>query len=117
DTSGETQDIRLTTLHAGWNPAPGHSISAYAYFHDQPVTPTFTGFANNSYKAYGIRAEGTAARFGAIEIPYEAEIAQQKPYAGGDSRIDANYWRLGGGVAYQDWTLRADYEVRGSNNG
>lgn len=117
DTSGNTKDIRLTTVHAAWNPAPGHSISAYAYFHDQPVTSTFTGFSNNSYKAYGIRAAGAAARFGAIEIPYEAEIAQQKPYAGGDSRIDATYWRLGGGVGSEDWTVRADYEVRGSNNG
>jgi hypothetical protein len=117
DTSGETDDMKLTTLHAAWNPAPGHSISAYGYFHDQAVTPTFTGFSNNSYKAYGVRAEGTAARVDVVDILYEAEVAQQKPYAGGDARIDARYWRVGGGAGTRDWTVRADYEVRGSNNG
>jgi hypothetical protein len=116
-TSGDTQDVKLTVAHAAWNPLPGHSISAYGYFHDQPVTANFTGFADNSYRILGLRAEGIAARAGELEVPYEAEIAQQKPYAGGDRRIDARYWRVGGGVATQAWLVRADYEVRGSNNG
>jgi hypothetical protein len=50
-------------------------------------------------------------------VPYEVEIAQQKPYAGGDSRIDARYWRVGGGFSTTAWTIRGDYEVRGSNDG
>jgi hypothetical protein len=116
-TSGTTQDLRLTLLHAAWNPLPGHAVAAFGYFHDQPQNGMFTGFANNSYRVVGIRASGTAARTGEIEIPYELELAAQRPYAGGDSRIDANYWRAGTGVAYRDSVLRYDHEVRGSNQG
>ncbi|MGZ5652118.1 MAG: alginate export family protein [Usitatibacter sp.] len=116
-TSGVTNDLKLTLLHGAWNPLPGHAIAAYGYFHDQPQNGAFTGFANNSYRVAGARAEGAMARFGAIDVAYIAEIAQQRPYAGGDSRIDVNYWRLGAGLASKAWTLRYDYEVKGSNGG
>ena len=125
-TSGDVDSLRLTLVHAAWNPARDHALAAYAYFHDQPQNGAFTGFENNSYRVVGARAEGVA-RFGAIEVPYLAEFAQQRPYAGGDSRIDANYWRLGAGAAggqpprgpdwTYSWTLRYDYEVKGSNGG
>ena len=116
-TSGQAEDLRLTVLNAAWNPLPGHSVGAFAYFHDQPSTAPFTGFVDESYRAYGARAEGVAARWGAIELPYVAEIARQRPYAGGDARIDARYWRVGAGLSTTEWALRGDYEVRGSNDG
>ncbi|MBC8021949.1 MAG: alginate export family protein [Burkholderiales bacterium] len=117
DTSGEGQDLRLTVLHAAWNPAPGQALVAYGYFHDQAYNGAFTGFANSSYRVIGVRAEGTAARAGAMEFPYEVEYALQRPHAGGDARIDAHYWRVGGGVAWRQSVLRFDYEVKGSNGG
>jgi hypothetical protein len=117
DTSGEVEDIRLTIAHGSWTPLPGHAFGAYAYFHDQAVTSNFTGLANNSYRAVGVRAEGALMYGDPIEFPYTAEIAQQKPYAGGDYRIDALYWRLGAGVSAAAWSVRADYESRGSNDG
>jgi hypothetical protein len=116
-TSGETDDIRLTVLNAAWNPVPGHALAAFAYFHDQPGTAPFTGFSDESYRVYGVRAEGVIARWGEIEAPYVVELARQRPYADGDARIDARYWRLGAGFASARWTLRGDYEVRGSNGG
>lgn len=116
-TSGDVEDAVLTVAHAAWNPAPDHSVAAFGYFHDQPQTVNFTGFADNSYRIYGVRAEGVATRFGELEVPYVLEAARQKPHAGGDSRIDARYWRAGAGVGTPDWTVRYDYEVRGSNNG
>jgi hypothetical protein len=116
-TSGQAEDLRLTVLNAAWNPLPGHSVGAFAYFHDQPSTAPFTGFADESYRVHGARAEGVAARWGAIELPYVAEIARQRPYAGGDARIDARYWRVGAGLSTTEWALRGDYEVRGSNDG
>ena len=116
-TSGETDDIRLTILNAAWNPAPGHAVGAFAYFHDQPQTAPFTGFADESYRVYGMRAEGTAARWATVDVPYTLELARQRPYAGGDARIDATYWRIGAGIATAQWTVRGDYEVRGSNDG
>ena len=117
NTSGMTQRLRLTVLNAAWNPLAGHAIAAYGVFHDQAQNGILTGFADSSYRVAGIRASGTAARFGAIDIPYEAEYARQRPYASGDYRIDATYWRAGAGAAYRENVLRFDYEVRGSNAG
>jgi hypothetical protein len=116
-TSGVTNELKLTLLHAAWNPLPGHALAAFGYFHDQPQNGASTGFANNSYRVIGVRAEGTMWKFGAIDVPYVVEIAQQRPYAGGDSRIDAGYWRAGAGLAANAWTLRYDYEVKESNGG
>jgi hypothetical protein len=117
-TSGVTNKLRLTLLDAAWNPWPDHSLSLYGIFHDQAQNGAFTGFADNSYRVIGTKAEGTAWRFdGGIEVPYVAEYAQQHPYANGDSHIDAPYWRVGAGLATQAWTVRADHEVKGSNHG
>ena len=117
DTSGETQDLKLTMLHAAWNPFPGQALAAYAYFHDQPVHVNFTGFANSSYRVFGVRLEGALRRGCPIEVPYLLEAAQQKPHAGGDARVDARYWRAGAGLATDAWTVRADHETKGSNGG
>ena len=116
-TSGQTQPLQLTLARAAWNPLEGQSLSAYAVFHDQAQNGALTGFADSSYRVTGVKAEGSAARIGSIEVPYLAEFAWQRPYANGDSRIDANYWRLGAGLAATGWTARYDYEVKGSNHG
>ena len=116
-TSGVANTLSLTLLHAAWNPAPGHALGAYAYFHDQAQNGAFTGFADNSYRVIGVRAEGAAARFGAIEVPYILEYAQQRPYADGDDRVRADYWRAGVGLASSAWSARYDFEVKGSNSG
>jgi hypothetical protein len=116
-TSGVVNDLRLTLLHAAWNPARGHALGAYAVLHDQPLNGARTGFTNSSYRVAGVRAEGAAARFGAVDIAYIAEYAQQRPYAGGDARVKGAYWRAGAGLAAPDWTLRYDHEVKESNAG
>lgn len=115
-TSGITNDLRLTTLRAAWNPYEGQSVTGYAIFHDQADNGAFTGFADNSYRVAGVKAEG-AARVQALDLPYIAEYAQQRPYANGDARVDANYWRVGAGLSTTQWTARYDYEVKGSNGG
>jgi hypothetical protein len=116
-TSGETQSLKLTLLNAAWNPAPGHAVAAYGYFHDQAENGAFTGFADSSYRVAGARAEGAFPLAGSFELPYLVEAASQRPYAAGDARVRANYWRAGGGVATREATLRFDYEVKGSNGG
>jgi hypothetical protein len=116
-TSGMTRELRLATLRGAWNPCPGHSIGAYGVFHDQPQNGAFTGFADSSYRVLGVRAEGTLARRNGIEVAYLAEAAQQRPYADGDARVRGNYARAGAGLATESWTLRFDYELKGSNGG
>jgi hypothetical protein len=115
-TSGIDNPLELTLLNAAFNPAPGHGVAAYAYFHDQPQNGAFTGFANNSYRVAGARAEGAFAS-GAIEVPYVIELARQDAYAGGDARIDARYWRAGTGVTWRGLAVRYDEELKGSNDG
>jgi hypothetical protein len=117
NTSGMLRDLRLTTLRAAWNPRPGHSLGAYAVLHDQAQNGAFTGFADSSYRVVGARAEGTAARLGALEASYLLEAARQRPHAGGDERVRASYARAGAGLGTTAWTLRYDYEVKGSNAG
>ena len=117
NTSGMTANLRLSILRAAWNPMAGHSVSAYGYFHDQAQNGAFTGFADNSYRVVGAKADGAFRGWGAIDVPYIVEYARQRPYAGGDSRIDANYWRAGAGLASTHWTVRFDQEVKGSNGG
>lgn len=116
-TSGKEAALDLTLLHAAWNPAPGHGLAAYAYFHDQAANGAFTGFEDNSYRIAGVRAEGTVPGWAPFDLVYTAEAARQRPYAGGDSRIDADYRRVGVGASTDRWTLRYDYEVKGSNDG
>ncbi len=122
NTSGNEASLNLTLLHAAWNPAPGHALAAYAYLHDQAQNGAFTGFADNSNRIAGVRAEGAIAvgaqgPLASLEIPYVAEWALQRPYSGGDDRIRARYWRLGAGASGRAWSLRYDYEVKGSNDG
>jgi hypothetical protein len=115
--SGAVNDLRLTLLNAAWNPARGHALGAYAVLHDQPNNGARTGFADSSYRVAGVRAEGTAVRLEGVEVPYMAEYARQGPHAGGDARVRGDYWRAGTGLAANDWTVRYDHEVKGSNAG
>lgn len=117
DTSGALEHLRLTVLEAAWNPAPGHALGAYGVFHDQRDNAALTGFGNESYRVLGVRAEGTALAWRGMDWVYTAEYARQRPHAGGDARIEADYWRVGGGASTRAWTLRYDHEMRGSNGG
>ncbi len=116
-TSGATHGLRLAILRAAWNPLPGHSLSAYGYFHDQAQNGAFTGFADNSYRVIGAKADGAVSASSSIDVAYVIEYARQRPHAGGDSRIDASYRRVGAGLAGASWTVRADEEVKGSSAG
>ena len=115
--SGDENSLALTVLHAAWNPLPGHALAAYGVFHDQAENGAFTGFADNSYKVAGARAEGALGVRAGLEVPYIVDVAQQRPYAGGDARIRAGYWRAGTGLGSAGWTLRYDEERKGSNGG
>jgi Alginate export len=115
--SGEENSLRMEILHAAYNPAPDHRLVAYGYFHDQAQTGAYTGFADNSNKVLGLRMDGSLSVSEGSKLLYTAEYAKQKNYASGDTRINANYARLGGGLWRTKFGFRMDYEVKGSNNG
>jgi hypothetical protein len=92
-------------------------LAAYGYFQNQARTGSVTGFADNSNKIYGGRAWGALRIAQRVELLYTAEAAEQRDFAGGDSRIDAAYRRVGGGVHVSSVYARIDWEQLGSNAG
>ena len=107
----------LTVLNGRFEPDPRLKLAAYAYLQNQARTGSVTGFADNSNRILGGRAWGAFKLGGTFELLYTAEAAQQRNYAGGDPRIDASYWRFGGGLAYKHGFARVDWEKLGSNRG
>jgi hypothetical protein len=66
---------------------------------------------------FGVRLDGVHKLNDDWKALYTAEYAKQKDYRGGDDRIDAHYYKVGGGAAYGDFALRADQELLSSNDG
>jgi hypothetical protein len=114
---GDQQEIRLDILHAAYEWKPANVIVGYGYLHDSAKTASATGFADNSNRILGLRADGAWPAGESWKLLYTAEIARQSDYAGGDSRIDASYWRAGAGAGYGKFYARFDHEVLGSRDG
>ena len=73
--------------------------------------------ADQSNKVFGLRLDGVHVFTPDWKGLYTAEYAKQSDFSGGDDRIDAHYYKLGGGAAYGNLSLRADQELLSSNNG
>ena len=114
---GDQQEIRLDILHAAYEWSPGNNLIGYGYLHDSAKTASSTGFADNSNRIIGLRADGAYPLGDTTRLLYTAEYAKQQDYADGDSRIDADYIHGGIGVDWKIIYARVDYEVLGSNNG
>ncbi|MBI1395298.1 MAG: hypothetical protein GC151_04890 [Betaproteobacteria bacterium] len=113
----QQRQTRTDLFRAAWSFRPDNRLTAYAYFQDQPITGQATGFADNSNRIVGLRADGRLPVTPAYQALYTAEYAKQSDYAGGDPRIDASYWHLGAGVQRDRTYVRLDQERLGSNNG
>ena len=74
-------------------------------------------FADASSKTFGARLDGVHIFTPNWRGLYTAEYAKQDDYSGGSALIDAHYFRLGGGVAYNTFSIRIDHEKLSSNNG
>lgn len=72
--------------------------------------------ANQSNKTFGLRLDGVHPFNPNLRALYTAEHAKQNDYSGGDSRIDAHYYKLGGGVGIDSFSIRIDQELLSSNN-
>jgi hypothetical protein len=92
-------------------------IGGYGFFQNQARTGSVTGFDDNSNRILGARAWGMFGLPANVDLLYVAEAAQQRDFAGGDPRIRADYYRLGGGLAIRQGFVRVDWERLGSNDG
>lgn len=71
--------------------------------------------ADQSNKTFGIRLDGTHPFTPNYRAHYTAEYAKQSDYKDGDDRIDAHYYKLGGGFGIDNFNLRVDQELLSSN--
>lgn len=71
--------------------------------------------ADQSNKTFGIRLDGTHPFTPNYRAHYTAEYAKQSDYKGGDDRIDAHYYKLGGGFGIDNFNVRIDQELLSSN--
>lgn len=119
-------DGALDIVNVKYRISPTESLVGYGYlssFRDLGFGRAWFGNttanedANQSNQTWGLRLDG-AHKFGNNwKALYTAEYARQDDYRGGDSRIDAHYYKLGGGAGYGNFTLRADQELLSSNDG
>ena len=118
-------DGALEIVNAKYYLTPTESITGYGYlssfkdlgFGNGWFGGTTNAGANQSNKTFGIRADGIHPFTPNLRAVYTAEYAKQSDYDGGDSRIDAHYYKLGGGVGIDFLTIRLDQELLSSNNG
>ncbi len=115
-------DTGTVLLNARYALTPSEALVGYGYFQDQHDAIAAGGLSgpaptDTSNQSVGVRADGAHTLNVDWKILYTAEYAKQADYAGGDSRIDATYTRLGIGGQWHDLSLRVDQEVLGSNEG
>ncbi|MBA3695493.1 MAG: alginate export family protein [Methylotenera sp.] len=129
-------DGALDIVNVKYRISPTESLVSYAYlsgfsdlgfgrgwFGNAPLAGggtkngTLNQNADQGNKIFGARLDGVHKIDDEWKALYTAEYAKQTNYNGGDSRIDAHYYKLGGGAAYGNFTLRADQELLSSNNG
>lgn len=115
-------DGALEIANVKYKFTPAESISAYGYFSsfdNLGFGKSWLGNdnADQSNRILGVRLDGAHKLNDDWKLLYTAEYARQQDYSGGDSRIDAHYYKLGGGAALGNFSLRADQELLSSNHG
>lgn len=72
--------------------------------------------ADQGNKIFGLRLDGTHPFNPNFRAHYTAEYAKQTDYNGGDKRIDAHYYKVGGGLGFDNFNMRIDQELLSSND-
>lgn len=136
------RDGNISLLNAKYRWAPTESLTGYAYLVDvdnlsqnngNPAAVSTAAQGGNglgasddlvktattdaSSKTFGVRLDGVHIFNPTWKGLYTAEYAKQDDYRGGSPLIDAHYFKIGGGVGYDVWSLRIDYEKLSSNDG
>ena len=110
--------LNLTLLHAAWNPAPGHGARRLR------VLPR-PGAERRLHRVRGqLVSRARRARRGRRSRASRPSTSSTPPRPRSSARLPAAIrastratGALGGGAATDRWTLRYDYEVKGSNDG
>lgn len=96
--------------YTGWDLG---TLTAYSLFLDLNDAPVF----GLSSQTFGVRFAGKRKVRDTLNLLYEAEYATQSDYKDNPTDYSADYYHLIGGVAAGGFTVKAGYEVLGSDNG
>ncbi len=119
-------DGHLDMANIKYRFSPTETLVGYGYFStfdDLGFSQAWFGTAgastvlNQSNKVLGLRLDGAHKVNDDWKALYTAEYAKQTSFEGGNSLIDAYYYRIGGGAAYHGLSLRIDQEKLSSNSG
>ena len=102
-------------LNVAWAPSEKFNLVGYYYLLDFDNDLVGPQALRPDNKTLGLRASG-AVPFAPAKFVYAAEVARQDGYKDAADAVDANYFLLEGGVAYQPFTVKLGYEVLGSNS-
>lgn len=141
------RDGNISLLNAKYRWTPTESLTSYAYLVDvanlsqnngNPAAASAAAQGGNglgasddlvktattdaSSKTFGLRLDGVhifnpAFLNKSVKGLYTAEYAKQDDYQGGNPLIDAHYFKIGGGVGYDVWSVRIDHEKLSSRDG
>lgn len=118
-TQGTQLGMQTPVVNVRYSFLPGESIIGYGLFQDQANTGqnAGTGFSDDSNRIVGVRLDGAHPLSEKWKGLYTAEYAQQKPYADGNSAIDAFYYHLALGAGWGSYYGMVHQEKLSSNNG
>lgn len=129
--TSEQRDGNLDIANIKYRISPTESVVGYGYFsnvNDLGFGNAWFGAgtlnnngkpnaaADQSNKTFGLRLDGTHPFNPNFRAHYTAEYAKQTDYADGDKRIDAHYYRVGGGLGFDNFNFRVDQEMLSSND-
>jgi hypothetical protein len=111
----------IEVVNAKYYFTPTESLTGYGYLSSMDDLGFSNGWfgsagKNQSNKVFGLRLDGVHPFTPNLRALYTAEYAKQSDYKGGNSLIDAHYYKIGGGVGIDFLTIRLDQELLSSNN-
>ncbi|QLE84849.1 hypothetical protein FLM48_06970 [Shewanella sp. Scap07] len=111
EDSGKDEHKNKTHLvNVNYKPVDALNVTGYGYLIDNVNVAAF------STDTYGVRATGKFD-LDAIKLNYEAEYAQQSNGGDNPTSYDANYYKLGAGINFNNFGAKVGYEVLGSDDG
>ena len=109
--TGEVADMSSHLLNVGFKLGNVGTLTPYAYLLDY----TQADKIGNSTSTWGAEFAGKYAVTDNTSVLYEVEYAQQGDYADNPRSIDASYYFLMAGGAFEPVTVKLGYEVLGGS--
>jgi hypothetical protein len=106
--------LRANLVNFAYSPGPALKASLYSYWLDFEAANV--GNRQDS-QTQGVRLAGTPALTDTLKLLYTAEVAQQSEFEEASPAADVEYGLVETGVIVATTTLKAGYEVLGSNDG